>query len=75
MVQLSCALDMILLWVSAIISLGFTTPSLDLGVPRAPEITISPPKLGITSVLNLIFDISVVYGPIEHDLNIRFRGP
>ena len=65
MVLLSCALDMILLWVSAIISLGLMTPSLGLGAPGAPKIIICPQNVRITLILTLIFDISVVYGPIE----------
>ena len=89
MVQLSCALDMILLGVSPIISLGLTTLSLGLGALGAPKIT---PKVRITSVVTLIFDISVVYGPNElcfgygtpvgcyqifraHSAIIRFKGP
>ena len=65
MVQLSCVLDMILLGVSPIISLGLTTLSLGLGTLGAPTVTICPPKVQITSVLILIFDILVVYGPNE----------
>ena len=65
MVELSCALDMKLLWVSAIISLGLTTLSLGLGAPGAPKITICPPNERITLVVTLIIDILVVYHQIE----------
>ena len=41
------------------------TLSLGLGAPGAPKITICPPNVRITSVLTIIFDISVVYDPIE----------
>ena len=50
MVQLSCALDMILQWVSAVISLGLTTLSLGLGALGALKITICPPNVRITLV-------------------------
>ena len=65
MVLCSCAMEMIPLWVSAIISLGLMTLSLGLGAPGALKITICPPNVRLTSILTLIFDISVVYGPIE----------
>ena len=65
MVQLSCALEMRLLRVSAIISLGLMTPSLGLRAPGAPKVTMCPPNARITLILTLIFDISFDYGPNE----------
>ena len=64
MVPLSCALDMMLLWISATISLGLMALSLSLGAPGAPKIPLSPPNVWISSILTLVFDISAVYGPI-----------
>ena len=56
---------MIVLYVSNIVSLGLKALSIGLGAPGAPKINICPPNMRIASILTIIFDISVVYGPIE----------
>ena len=45
--------------------LRLMTLSLGLGTPGAPKINICPQNMQIASILAIIFDISVVYGPIE----------
>ena len=65
MIPLGFALDMMLLLMSSIISLGLVALLLGLGTPGAPKINICPPNMRITSILTIIVDISVVYGPIE----------
>ena len=64
MVQLSSTFEIIIIWVSAIISLGLMTLSLGLRALEASKITICPTNVQITSILTLIFNISVVYGQI-----------
>ena len=54
MIPLGFVLDMMLLLMSSIISLGLVALLLGLGTPGAPKITLCPPKLRI----DLIFDIS-----------------
>ena len=64
MVQFGCALDMITLWVFAIISLELMTLSINLGGPKAPKTTSSPIYVGICLILISTFQISAVYGII-----------
>ena len=55
MVVLGCALDMMLLRVSAIIYLELMTLSLDLGAPGAPKTTIYPLNMQISLIVASIF--------------------
>ena len=64
MVQLSSTFEIIIIWISAIISLGLMTLSLGLRALEASKITICPTNVQITSILTLIFNIFVVYGQI-----------
>ena len=61
MVLLGCALDMMLLWVSAIISLKPIALSLGLGAPRAPKMTPCPLNVRISLIVASILQISAVY--------------
>ena len=61
MTPLGFALDMMLLLMSTIISLGLISLLLGLGTPGAPRITLCPPKLRI----DLIYEISAIFSPIE----------
>ena len=71
MVQLGCALDMMLLWVSAIISLELIALSLGLESIGAPKMTQYTLNAQIYLIVASIFHISAVFGPIgfcfEHD--------
>ena len=55
MVELGCALDMVLLWVSAIIYLELIVLSLGFGVPGAPKITKCPLNMQISLNVASIF--------------------
>ena len=61
MVQMSCALDMILLWVSAIISLGLMVESLVLGVSWNLQNDPLTNILTVSLILATILDIYPVY--------------
>ena len=65
MVQLGCALDMMLLWVSAILSLELMALSLGLGSTGAPKMTQCTLNVQISLIIASIFYFSAVYGPIE----------
>ena len=71
MVQLGCALDMMLLWVSAIISLELIALSLGLESIGAPKMTQCTLNRQISLIVASIFHISAVFGLIgfcfEHD--------
>ena len=64
MVQFRCALNMMLLFVFAIIALELMAISLGLGASGAPEMTPCPLNVQISLIVALIFYISAVYGPI-----------
>ena len=64
MVLLSCALGMMLLWVSAIISLELVTLSVVKGAIGAPKMTLYTLNVHIFLIVVSIFHISVVYGLI-----------
>ena len=87
MVVLGCVLDMVLLWVSAIIYIELMALSLGLG---APKITPCPLNVQRSLISASIFHISAVYAPVglcfRYDAfvglilfsftpTIRFRGP
>ena len=61
MVQLGSALDMMLLWVSAILSLKLMALSLGLGSTGAPKMTQCTLNMQISLIVASIFDISAVY--------------
>ena len=65
MVQLGCALDMMLLWVSAILSLELMALSLGLGSRGAPKMTQCTLNVEISLIVASIFYFSAVYDPIE----------
>ena len=73
MVQFRCALNMMLLYISAIISLEFMALSLGL---RAPRMTPCPLNVRISLIVASIFHISAVYSPIGlcfgYDVRIGF---
>ena len=64
MVQLGCALDTILLCVSAIISLELMAQLLGLGANRAHKTIPCSLHVQIFLIVASIFYISAVYGPI-----------
>ena len=64
MVQLGCALDTILLCVSAIISLEPMAGLLGLGAHKTYKTILCPPDVQIFLIVDSIFYISTVYGPI-----------
>ena len=64
MVQLGCALDTILLCVSAIISLELMARLLGLGANGAHKTIPCPLHVQIFLIVASIFYISAVYGPI-----------
>ena len=61
MVLLSCDLDMMLLSVSAIISLGLMVQSLGLGVSWSPQNDPVTPMLTVSLILATILDIYPIY--------------
>jgi hypothetical protein len=61
---MSCALDMMLLLVSAIKYLKFMALSLGLGVLGTPKMSLCPLNVRISLIVASIFYISAVYGPI-----------
>ena len=62
MVFFGCAFDMMLMWVSAIITLELMTLSIGLGGPVAPKTTPCPLNVQISLIVDSIFQISAIYG-------------
>ena len=65
MVVLGCALDMVLLWVSAIVYLEHMALSLGLGGPRGPQNDYVHLKPRYIAFLASNLDISAVYSGIR----------
>ena len=66
MVQLGCALDMMLLWTSAILSLEPMVLSQGLGSTGAPKMTRCTLNVQISLIVASIFHILAIYGPIGY---------
>ena len=64
MVLLGCALDLMLLWVFAIISLELIALSLGWGFKGAPKMTQCTLNVQISLIVASIFHISAFHGPI-----------
>ena len=65
MVILGSALDMMLLWVSAIIFLELLALSVGLGALGTPKMSPCSLNVGISLIVARILHISASYGPIE----------
>ena len=63
MVQLGCAMDMMLLWVSSIISLELMAFLLSLGSTGAPKMILRTLDVQISLIVAPIFHSLAVYGP------------
>ena len=63
MVQLGCAMDMMLLWVSSIISLELMAFLLSLGSTGAPKMILRTLDVEISLIVAPIFHSLAVYGP------------
>ena len=63
MIQFCCALNMMLLCVSAIIALELMVLTLGLGASGAPKMTTYPLNVQMSLIVASIFYISAVYSP------------